>query len=305
MIPAPSVLLLGEPGSGKTTSLRTLSMANLETFVIFLEPAMEIVADVPCPYMHYQFIRPITETLDQMIAQARTLASTPWDILTGKSQTSVPINGADRDSLAAPWLHLLSALKNPTCDRCGKEMGDVTTWGFDRALAIDGLSGINKAAERYLLGGQINTTNKQIGLVMQSELTLFGEYLPVNTWCTYVLLGHLRIAYTKATGETKKFPHVVGQANVADWARMFNDVVRAVKTGVEFTWSTASIDADVKGRNLPISDGLPQDFRPLLTNWWQRAQHTTVDLSAQQQPGAPSAPTNVQPPNSAATIPPI
>jgi hypothetical protein len=38
---------MGASGTGKTHSIRTLVDAGLEVFVLFTEPGMEVLADVP------------------------------------------------------------------------------------------------------------------------------------------------------------------------------------------------------------------------------------------------------------------
>jgi hypothetical protein len=43
-----------------------------------------------------------------------------------------------------------------------------------------------------------------------------------------------------------------------------------VREGTKFTWDTGSAMADVKTRNLKIAQGLPADFREIITKWVSR-----------------------------------
>ena len=49
--------------------------------------------------------------------------------------------------------------------------------------------------------------------------------------------------------------------------RMFNDVVLTVRTGKEFSWSTASAQVDTKASNLPISEKITPGFGQIIKRW--------------------------------------
>jgi hypothetical protein len=49
--------------------------------------------------------------------------------------------------------------------------------------------------------------------------------------------------------------------------RFFSDVILSERQGTKFTWSTASVGADLKARNLPVADGLPPDFGAIIASW--------------------------------------
>lgn len=73
-IPGFNVLLLGESGSGKTYSLRTLVTSGIETFVIFTEPGMRTISDVPCSEgFHWHYIPPAKPDFAAMADSAKKI----------------------------------------------------------------------------------------------------------------------------------------------------------------------------------------------------------------------------------------
>lgn len=267
MIPLPNVLLVGPTGSGKTTSIRTLVECGMEVFVVFTEPHMEMLSDLPMDRVHWHYITPTTAGWVAMLDKIHTIQQFQWEALA--KMTSDP-NKSRYDA----WFHLVSNFANFQCQRCGQEFGDVTEWGHNRALVIDSLSGINQMAFEFICGGAIAHTQPQWGCAMDLELELIGRKLCYDMKCLYVVTSHLRRQFSELTGERLLLPHVLGSANSAEWPKNFNDVIVAQRRGTEFTWSTAALDVDCKGRNLPIADGLQPHFGPLLQNWWQRTQET-------------------------------
>lgn len=51
----------------------------------------------------------------------------------------------------------------------------------------------------------------------------------------------------------------------------FSDVVLTRKEVDRFSWSTAEATADVKNRNLPLSNKLEPSFGPLYQKWLSRS----------------------------------
>jgi len=51
---------------------------------------------------------------------------------------------------------------------------------------------------------------------------------------------------------------------------MFSDVILSSREGTKFLWSTANPQADLKARNLPIADGIAQDYKAIIQKWKSR-----------------------------------
>ncbi len=285
MIPLPNVFLIGPTGTGKTTALRTIVRAGLELHVQFTEPHMSMVLaphlewekelglpPLDVSKVHYSYIPP-TSVDNNVLMEAYELQRTwPWEQL--KKQTDDPMKAhyVSFQRMAA------SLLVNWHCDQCSVDFGPVTSWGHERALVVDGLSGVNDMAEQHIGGGAMARSQSQMGAMMDTELNLFGKKLPMDTNCLYVLIGHLRRIYSDMSQGMTKLPHALGKANAADWPRLFQDSILAVRVGNEFMWSTSDSEFDCAARNLPIAPNLAPDFQPLLRTWYAQTQ---------QQPGNP------------------
>ena len=74
-IPGVNVMLCGTTGTGKTHALRTLVDAGLEVFVLFTEPGMEVLADIPPEKLHWHYIAPASPAFADMISSAQKITA--------------------------------------------------------------------------------------------------------------------------------------------------------------------------------------------------------------------------------------
>ena len=262
-VPMPNVLLVGDSGSGKTTAIRTIVEAGLETFVIFTEPMMDLLADLPADKLHWRYIPPTTGSWDETLQKLEMMAPLAWDAIS--KMTNDPLK-----SKYTQWYNFVHTFAHFHCDRTGQDYGDVTEWGYDRALVIDGLSGVNKLALQFICGSSVAKTLPQWGAAIDLEMGLVAEKLCFDTTCLYVLIAHLDFNKDELTGAIKFVPNALGKANGPELPKSFNDTVHAIRDGQKFRWSTTTYNVDVKGRNLPMADNLPPHFGYLLSAWQKR-----------------------------------
>jgi len=52
--------------------------------------------------------------------------------------------------------------------------------------------------------------------------------------------------------------------------RFFSDCIQSVRSGKEFTWSTATSNAALKSRNLPIANNIQPSFVRVVETWKKR-----------------------------------
>lgn len=262
-VPGPKILLVGSTGSGKTHSIRTLIEAGLEVFCIFTEPGMEVISDLPPEKCHWHYIAPSAPDWSSMIDSATKINTLSFEALTKMAD----INKRQYHE----FIDLLQCLSNFTDDRTGQQFGAVDTWGNNRALVIDSLSGLNIMAMNLVTGSKPVKSMADWGVAMDNLERLITK-LTVDVPCTVVMTAHLEREQDEVTGGVQLMASTLGKKLAPRLPRFFSDVIHCKRDGAAFSWSTASMNVDLKARNVAISDKLPASFVPLLKNWKER-QH--------------------------------
>lgn len=258
-IPGPKVILMGDSGTGKTYSIRTLLDAGITPFVIFTEPGMEVLGDI-LDKIHWKYIPP---------------GQVGWE---GLGNIAKMINTLDyegvakmRDSNKTKYQELLRIIEqcNDFVDQNDEHFGDVMTWGTDRALVIDSLSGLNDMASQLTVGGK-PVKGMQDWQVAQNMLKFFIDKLTTQCKCTFILMTHLAREKDEITGGTTLMVSTLGQKLAPELPKYFSDAIQAIRTGDKFSWSTSGSNIAVKARNVPISNQIPPSFKLLIEKWKTR-----------------------------------
>jgi hypothetical protein len=262
-IPGVNVLLVGSTGSGKTHSIRTLVEQGLEVFVLFTEPGMEVLADIPSDKLHWHYIPPATPDWADMLDSASKINRLPFKMLTEM--------GDINKSKYQEFLHVLEALSNFKDARTGKEFGAVDSWDTSRVLVVDSLSGLNIMAMNLVTGSKPVKSMADWGVAMDNLERLITK-LCVDTKCHFVLTAHLERETDENTGASSLMASTLGRKLAPKLPRFFSDVVHVKRDGTKFLWSTATSNVDLKARNLPLLDALPPSFEPIIKSWRSRAE---------------------------------
>lgn len=261
-IPGVNVLLVGATGTGKTHSIRTLVEQGLEVFVVFTEPGMEVLADISSDKLHWRYIAPATPAWADMLDSANKINKMTFKSLTDLSDIN--------KSKYTEFLDLLTTLSNFKDDRTGKEYGAVDSWGPERVLVVDSLSGLNIMAMNLVTGSKPVKSMADWGVAIDNLERLITK-LCVDTKCHFVLTAHLERETDETTGGTSLMAATLGRKLAPKLPRFFSDVIHVKRDGGKFVWSTASINVDLKARNLPLSDQLIPSFQPIIESWRKRA----------------------------------
>ena len=260
-MPGPKVLLMGDSGTGKTYALRTLVEAGITPFVIFTEPGMETLGDLPDGSWHYKYVAPATQGWEAIREMADKVNKLSFENLT-------KVQDINRTKYAG-LMQVIAACNDFTCDCHGASFGDVSKWNTDRALVMDSLSGLSDMAMSHTVGGKPVRSPSDWG-VAQNMIRMLLLPLTTATQCTFILIGHLAREYNEVTGGTTVTVSTLGQKLAPDIPRMFSDVINSVRLGTDFTWDTSSGTMAVKARNVPISQKLPPSFVPLIKEWQRK-----------------------------------
>jgi len=257
-LPGANVMLLGATGTGKTYSLKTFIDQGITPFCIFSEPGFEVLGDVPADKLHWMYIPPIKESLDDIIAKADKVAS-----MTFESLTKAYDPGRAKDNR---FTAMVKALNNFVCDRTGESFGPVSKWGTDRVLVIDSLSGLGIAVMNSIVGTRPAKNMSDWGLA-QDQLEGVINWCCTSTRCHFVLIAHAERELDEVNGGSSIMAATLGKKLAPKLPRFFSDVILAQRQGAKFSWSTAAAGCDLKARNVPIANDIKPDFGQIITNW--------------------------------------
>ena len=264
-----NVLLEGASGTGKTHSIGTLVDTGLDVHTIFLEAGQETLygywtdrgLDVP-PNLHVHSLESRTAGFTELLDSARKTNTLSHDVLAKMiDPTRAKYDG---------YIKLLTTLNNYTDQRTGQSFGAVDSWGTDRVVVIDGLTGINRAAMQLVVGGKATRSQAEWGQAQHYVEELLQK-LTNGCRCHFVLIAHIERETDQVLGGSKITMSTLGKALGPKIPQMFSDVVLCRREGDKFMWSTADVSADLKFRNLPLSSTIKPDFAQIVSKWKSRA----------------------------------
>lgn len=268
-LPGIKVLLIGGSGSGKTYSIRTLVEAGITPLCIFTENSFDVLGDVPAEKLHWTYIEPNKGGLAQLMEAAKRASTMGPDQLQKINDLSRAANNS--------FMPILQAMMDFKCARTGKQFGNVSTWGTDKALVIDSLSGLTIAATKLAVGEKYALTQPEYQIVMKTVENLVNQ-ICTGFQCHAVITAHAEREMDEVNGGVKIMASTVGRKLAPVLPRYFTDVLLAKRQGSKFIWDSADPQADLKARNCSISNDLPPSFAPLINSWKSRGGVITPDV---------------------------
>lgn len=167
------------------------------------------------------------------------------------------------------FVTLLRALSDFPDDRTGQRFGAVDSWGPNRCLALDSLTDINPLALSLVVGGKPVKSQSDWGIAMD-QIEKLVRQLTDGCKCHFVLTAHVERETDMVLGGSKITVSTLGVKLAPKIPPMFSDVILATRVVTKFEWSTANPQADLKARNLPISDHIEPSFKPIFDKWKSR-----------------------------------
>lgn len=261
-------VIMGPAGTGKTYSVGTLVETGLDVFYLSMESGLESLLGYfkdkgkPIPEnLHWHKVAPAKASFDEMISAAEKINTMSLDVLA----KAVDMNKSKYNQ----FILMLKALNNFHCDRTNQDFGAVNTWGVDRVLVIDGLTGICGAAMSLVIGGKAVRNQSDWGIA-QDQVEKLLRMLCDNCNCHFVLIAHVEREVDQVLGGVKLMASSLGQKLSPKIPSMFSDVLLAVREGNNYYWDTLSAQADVKTRNLTYGSKLTPDFKSIYNTWKKR-----------------------------------
>lgn len=270
----PNICLMGPAGSGKTFSIGTLVDSGVEVFYLDLETGLEALLGywkdrglaVPANLRYCRLPAP-TFGFTDFIANAKRLLQSP-DFETLSKFKDPDKMRHDR------YIQLLTILNDFPDEATGQKFGSVQQWTSERALVVDGLTGMGEAVMSIVIGGKPAISMGEWGAA-QGELLKLLKQLANNCACWFVLLAHVERETDPVNGGLKIMVSTLGKALPPKIPSIFSDVILSVREGEKWSWDTASGTADLKTRNLPIKAGQSPSFAPILAKWKNRVTTET------------------------------
>lgn len=275
-----NTLILGPTGVGKTHSIGTAvdygQSKGLEVFVQFLESGRESLLGywtdrglaVP-DNLHWSELERTGFSFANLTQVAKTINEYTMDMIFKMSDTN---RGKHNE-----FVRLCSQFCDFKDDRTGKSFGPVDTWGPNRMLVVDGLTGLCAAAMALVVGGKPLRDQRDWG-VAQDQTERMVRQLCDGVKAHFCLLGHVERETDPVFGGVKIMPSALGKALPPKLAPMFSDVILASREGTNWFWSTANPQADLKTRNLPIAEKIKPDFAQMFQKWQSRGGSFTATV---------------------------
>lgn len=268
VLPGFNAMLMGPAGTGKTTAIATLVESGVEVFYLALEPGLESLLgywtdkgkEIPAN-LHWHVLEAPKASFLEMIDAATKVNTLSLDTL-AKFQDP-------NRSKHNQFISLLHALNDFPDDRTGTKFGPVNSWTPSRALVIDGMSGLNRAALSLVVGGKPVKSQSDWGIA-QDQVEKILRMLCDGCPCHFILIAHVEREQDQVLGGIKLTVSTLGKALAPKIPAMFSDVILTVREGTKWTWDTGSAQADVKTRNLPFASGLTPSFKPVVEKWLSR-----------------------------------
>ena len=278
-------LLLGEPGSGKTSALPTFLKAALDAgredtklAVIVTDPggeeslfdSMERLK-LPMDKLLYTYIGPTAQSWEALMKAAQQVNTMGYESL-AKLKT-----GVSKEKYTA-FLDLLSCLAN-FHDQDGNSHKAVDTWGPDYILCLDSLSSVNTMAMQLHIGGKPTAHQGEWGVAMNMEEGLIFQLTSACN-CFVVTTAHLDLERDELQGSMQFMPAMLGKKLAPKIPRLYSDVILQYREQTNFYWSTIRDRYScLKARNLPLSDKLPPDFGQIYQSWLKRSDPSATIAS--------------------------
>lgn len=266
-LPGVNVMLMGPAGTGKTHSIGTLVEQGIEVFYFAFESGAESLRGywtdksqkVP-PNLHITTVKAATASWSEMADSASYVNKLAYESLKKMSDPN-----RNKYTQFEQFLRTF----NEVTDEQGKKWGCIDTWGTDKAVVVDGLTGLSDAAMKAVIGGKADRDMKDWGLA-QNLLENFLRRICDSCQCHFILLAHVERQVDEILGGVKLMVSTLGKALPPKLPSMFSDVILAVRNGDQWFWDTASPIADVKTRNLPIAGKNQPTFKSIIDKWKSR-----------------------------------
>lgn len=272
-VSSPAVMLLGEPGNGKTFSIATLKKHPhvKKLFYLFTDPGGDESLvdglqfyDLPIDDVHWHYIPPAAEGWDTLQELAQKVQNMNYESLAGLKQG---INKQDHRQM----FELIGTLADFQCQRTGESFGAADQWPEDFAVVFDSLTGMNKIARDSTVGAKPTLHQGEWGIAMSMEENFIRKFV-AGISGPRVMIGHLDKTLDEVQGRMTLQVSLLGNKLAPQIPHLFSDVIYAYREADKFFWSTIDDRISLKSRNLGLGSKLKPTFVPMIDKWLARKE---------------------------------
>jgi Ni2+-binding GTPase involved in maturation of urease and hydrogenase len=261
-IPGIKALSIGGVGTGKTTLIKSLITAGITPCCIFTENSFDVLGDTDPRKLHWMYIKPTSQDLANLQESAKRVATMNADQIQ-------KMHDMTRDK-RNQYYPILNALANFKDDRTGQVLGNVGTWGTDKCLVLDSLSGLTIAATKLAVGEKYAMTQPEFQIAMKTIENLVIQ-ICTGFHCHAYMTSHAEKELDEVNGGLRIFPSTLGRKLGPVLGRYFTDVFMTKRiAGPKWVIDTAEAQADLKSRNFAYGAELPMSFVPAVEAWKKR-----------------------------------
>lgn len=270
-LPGFKELVVGDAGNGKTHVIRTLLSHSILPLVLATEPGMRALSLCETPgcsicasteqfgpdAIPWAYVDSTAGDIDTLIKQANDVNTKTLKML---------CNIEDNQRRDYNQFGQVLQLTKEFVDHTGKSWGLVSKWNTDRAFVLDAATELGYMAMNMYVGRR-PVYDKPDYQVAQRMVYNYLHLVTNSLRCHVVILGHPDKQYNEAAGVTTTTLQSVGQKLSPQLPRKFDDVIIAKRVGDKYSWSTAELNSEGKGRNLPVKAGMTPDFGQVVAGW--------------------------------------
>lgn len=260
---SPSILLLGDSGTGKSHSILTLLENNIETFYCALEPnALDTpllrITEQKLPIENFHWIKapPRVSSMQNMskMLDAVNRAADMSSLTQSK--------GYDQKRKCESFAKLVRNMVDFEDERTGQKFQDVESWGPNRAIIFDSNSGLCDIARQHVAGLKPQLTQPEYGVTQEIVYQLISALCSYD--CIFVLTAHLERTQNEVSGDIETSLNAIGKKLTPRLPRLFSDIVLCQRDENRYTWTTVRNKYTVKHRFLPLGENLEPSFKPIV-----------------------------------------
>lgn len=266
-------IVMGAPGTGKTTSIATLLKMGFKVYGLFTEQGVGNLLKACRSYgctkedmdrLYYAYIPPGGSSFSELASSSKTIQQATEF---GKIPTPSRRNFGQ--------LIQCINLCNDFVDQHGVSHGSIDALDVDCVFFVDGMSNLAKMAMQLTVGMKPAKTLQDWGVAIDSLENFENQITTIRA--SFVLLAHIE----REVDETSKNIFItvatLGVKYPLRIGRNYHDVILTDNKKGVFSWATISRDCQLKFTYLPAAEQLEPTFEPLVCQWL--ADYGLVDFT--------------------------